>query len=420
MADGFDHSAKALLRAIACGPKRARTLTLEESRALLLGWSAQEVTDLSLGAALMVMRSRGETPAEVAGVALALRQLIASAAGEEASASPGAGASSTPFIDWPCYAGKRGQFPWLLYGVKRLQAEGIPVLLHGDDGRDAARPGGYSRRSHVGQALHHVGIPTATSVAEARAFIGDGVSCYLPLSAILPRWRELGSLHATLGIRSLLTQALKFINPLNAPLGMRAFFHPKLEQHYAEVIALMAREQGHGARQLLFRGFQGEAEPNPRVETELWQIDADAYAEGHANGACPRVPSWLLPACAPEGTQASLNALADDAMAHRQLGASALPGAGDDTWQGACVRASLAAAYLLTERADCADAALALAYSGKAQGSGPVGRLCALMMAEGVTEAEALGLLRRHSMHTGQSMAVLADSLLRQRGAVAQ
>ncbi|WP_372871346.1 hypothetical protein [Shewanella sp.] len=408
--------AKTLLRAVACGPKRARSLTLNESKALLIGWSEGWVPDVSLGAALMVMRSRGESSAEVAGMALALRELIDKGLSEPGLSGWGEGKPG--FIDWPCYAGKRGQFPWLLYGVKRLEREGIPVLLHGDSETDTP-----SRRCHVGQMLAQVGIPKACSIAEARSFLRERKSCYLPLDAMLPQWSGLKALHRQLGIRSLITQALKFINPLDAPMGMRAFFHPKLEGHYAQVMGAIANETGVDCRQLLFRGFQGETEPNPRVDTPLWCIEPLAQASSDLD---PLQPRWHLSACAPEGTQATLTALGDDMLAHRRLAAAELPGAFDDSLQGASVCASLAAAYLLGKRASTADEALRLAYGDGAEGeslvkgSGAVATLCRELMAAGAAEAEAVGLVRRYSMQTGKPMVQLAQELLRQRSAAAR
>ncbi|WP_052074514.1 ANTAR domain-containing protein [Shewanella mangrovi] len=379
----FNITARELVHALAAGPKKARTLTVDETRAMIHLWAKGDMDDLQFGALLMIMRHRGETAEEVAGAALGLRDFSVFVSVPELAVS----------LDWPCYAGKREQFPWLLFAALRLGKKGQRVLLHGDE---LASP----KRNHVAAFVKQAGIPTAIDAKSAAKALDSKGVVYMALDSMLPLWSRIRELHRTLGLRSLLTQAVRFFNPANCQYGVRTYFHHGLDDHYLAVLSAMAA-YSQPQQILIFRGHQGEAEINPRVENELvfWR-----------NGA---VTCELLHPCAPQGTQAQLQLLGTDDEVLARFADMARPGASDNSLQAAAVNATLAAILLLLGKAATADSALALATSGKGLANPAIDALCRVLIKQGCRdEQEAFQLLRQKSMHCGISMDKLAQQLL--------
>lgn len=376
-------TARELVHAVASGPKKARTLTVDEARSMIHLWAQGEMDDLQLGAVLMIMRHRGETAAEVAGAAMGLRDLSVFANVPELAAT----------LDWPCYAGKREQFPWLLFAALRLGKKQQRILLHGDE---LASP----KRNHVAAFVKQVGIPTAIDAnGAAKALDSKGV-VYMALDSMLPLWPRVRELHRTLGLRSLLTQAVRFFNPANCQYGVRSYFHHGLDQHYLAVLNAMATSC-HKQDLVIFRGHQGEAEINPRIENQLlfWRDGV--------------VTSEVLPVCAPEGTQAQLQQLGTDEDVLARFANVARPGAADSSLQAATVNATLAVMLRLLQQDNSVAAALTRANNSKLQANHAISTLCRMLVKQGChNEDEAFQLLRKKSMHSGISMDKLARQLL--------
>ncbi|QYJ78732.1 ANTAR domain-containing protein [Shewanella acanthi] len=378
-------SPRELLHALAAGPRKARSLSVNEARAMVHLWAKGEMDDVQFGSLLLIMRHRGETAEEVAGVALALRDFSVFATVPELNAT----------LDWPCYAGKREQFPWLLFAALRLGKKGQRIVLHGDE---LASP----KRNHVGAFVKQVGIPVAIdAMGAAKALDAKGV-VYMSLDSMLPLWPRIRALHRTLSLRTLLTQAVRFFNPANCHYGVRTYFHHGLDVHYQAVLAAMAP---HCPEQelVIFRGHQGEAEINPRVENELlfWR--------------CGAVNTMVLPICAPEGTQAQLQQFGGDDEVLTRFAHCARPGAEDMSLQAATVNSTLAVMLLLLKQEEDVSRALNRCRSGKALANPAIDTLCQLLVKQGCrNESEAFQLLRAQSMRTGMGMEQLARQLLAQ------
>src|SRR3546814_14228510 len=81
-----------------------------------------KVEDAQLGAFLMLLRHKEESPDELAGFTQAVRERVQ--------------APTIPVdIDWPTYAGKKRHLPWYLLAAKCLAANGIRILLHRSEER---------------------------------------------------------------------------------------------------------------------------------------------------------------------------------------------------------------------------------------------------------------------------------------------
>ncbi|ACA86157.1 glycosyl transferase family 3 [Shewanella woodyi ATCC 51908] len=246
-------SYQALVKALGRGTKGSRSLTLEESTFLITGFYDGYGTRSQLATSLMLMRVRGETTDEIAGVTLGIQSTI----------SPEwktIGAS----IDWPCYAGKRDMLPWLLLAAKVLAKEGERVLLHGD-------PHSLSHRLHIARYVALLGIPVVSSPKEAKSALDGAGICYLDADHLTPLVSLFRSLHQELGLRSLFQTAIRCVNPAFAPVSLRSYFHLGLDTVHAKVAKSVAlfNPESKAVRVGIFKGVQGETEVNPRIATEI-------------------------------------------------------------------------------------------------------------------------------------------------------
>ena len=166
------------------GKSLSRSLTgdeAEEAMSMILEGAARPE---QVGAFLMLLRVREETPDEIAGFVRASRK---------AMRLP----SDLPRVnlDWSSYAGKRRQLPWFLLAVRILSANGWRVLIHGADEHTAGRV-------YTGAALRSLGLPIARDFADAAAGIAATGFAYLPLGVMSSALESLMSLRSVLGLRS--------------------------------------------------------------------------------------------------------------------------------------------------------------------------------------------------------------------------
>ncbi|WP_394129972.1 glycosyl transferase [Shewanella maritima] len=258
----FDY--RLLIKALGKGIKGARSLSIEEAKLLIMGFAAGHVTRAQMASAMMLMRVRGETESEIAGVALGLKQLL-QPQWQQLDVD----------IDWPVYAGKREQLPWLLLSAKLLAKQGKRIVLHGD-------AQSLSHRRHVGHCVQALGIETCQMPAQVNKALAKHNIVYVDATAMLPVINECRSLHQELGLRSLIQFSVRCINPCNATLSLRSYFHPGLDKTHANVAKLMGNyllnnpaQQGKNDEPdnysliAIFKGLQGETEFNPRVSTDL-------------------------------------------------------------------------------------------------------------------------------------------------------
>ncbi len=145
------------------GKTKTRSLTIGEAetamRMILLG----EVLPEQIGAFLMLLRVKEESPEEIAGFVRAVRAQMK---------MPRVSVD----IDWPTYAGKRRQLPWFLLAALALARSGQRVFMHGVEGHTDGRI--YTR-----EALVHLGVPVAHDLNDAARQIERCNFAYLPLSA---------------------------------------------------------------------------------------------------------------------------------------------------------------------------------------------------------------------------------------------
>jgi len=132
-----EHPFAQYVRILGKGKTSSRSLTLEEARDAMAMIVAGEVEPVQLGAFLMLLRVKEESPDELAGFVMAARAGL-QAARDDALAQAGQNAIQVD-LDWSSYAGKRKHYPWFLLAVKILAAQGIRVFMHGASGHTINR-----------------------------------------------------------------------------------------------------------------------------------------------------------------------------------------------------------------------------------------------------------------------------------------
>lgn len=231
------------------GKTLTRSLTIGEAEEAMAMILRGDVLPEQLGAFMMLLRVKEESPEEIAGFVRAARA-----------------AMSLPKkvpevdIDWSSYAGKRRQLPWFLLAALILARNGYRIFMHGTEGHTPGRL--YTR-----ETLALLGFPAAESLEEAAGQISQHNLAYVPLEVLSPKLRELIDLRPVFGLRSPVHTLSRMLNPFNAPCMLQGIFHPGyMEIHQGAAVQL---EQPHMA---VFRGEGGEIERRPNKPCEVWTV----------------------------------------------------------------------------------------------------------------------------------------------------
>jgi anthranilate phosphoribosyltransferase len=238
-----EHPFAETIRILGKGKKGSRSLTQDEAYRAMKMILADEVLPLQLGAFLMLMRVKEETPEELAGFVLAARESCNLAE-----------YSALVDLDWATYAGKRRHLPWFLLSALLLSENGISVFMHGS-------PGPSIGRLYTQHCLAYLGLEVATTVEQAKTQLSEQHFSYLSLEMICPKLHEIIELRPILGLRSPVHTLVKLLNPFNAPYSIQGIFHPSYRSVHQRAAALL--QQPHAAA---LKGEGGETERNPDVE----------------------------------------------------------------------------------------------------------------------------------------------------------
>ncbi|HEY5799874.1 MAG TPA: DNA-binding protein YbiB [Burkholderiaceae bacterium] len=238
-----------LIREIGRGVKGARGLSRTDAHGLYAAILDGRVSDLELGAILLAMRIKGQSPEELAGF---LDAAHASFAPLPLPAGPYA-----PVVI-PTYNGAR-KLPNLTPLLACLLArESVPVLVHGV----RADPG----RVTTAEILQAMGLPLdGPHVA--------GQPRFLAIDTLAPRMAALLALRRVLGVRNSTHTLVKLLQPYDGPaLRLVSYTHPEyliaLRAYFAE---FAPAAQGHA---FLMRGTEGETVASPRRAQQIaWLHD---------------------------------------------------------------------------------------------------------------------------------------------------
>ena len=234
-----EHPFAQYIRTLGKGKRGQRSLTKDEAYTAVKLILENKVEDIQLGAFLMLMRVKEETPEEIAGFVQAIKENI-----ELPSTMPPVS------VDWSSYAGKRRQYPWFVLSALLLASNGIPVFMHGLTRDD--------ERAYAEQALAALDIQPCHSFAEVAEQIESRNFAYLDIKYISPLLNRMIELRQLLGLRSPGHTISRSLNPLSANLLMQGIFHPGYAEIHQQAAHLL--EQPKAA---VFKGEGGEIERDP-------------------------------------------------------------------------------------------------------------------------------------------------------------
>ncbi len=234
------HPFSEFIRILGRGKKGARSLTQDEAETAMGMILDGHVEPEQLGAFLMLVRVKEETPEEVAGFVTAVRKRMA---------LPG----SIPAVDvdWSSYAGKRRHLPWYIPSVLAMVDSGMKIFMHGLKGRK-------DDRLYTPDVLSQLGIPVCNSLSEAATTVTTEGFAYVGLDNFFPRLQQLIDLRDLLGLRSPVHTVSRMLNPFDAPCQMQGIFHPGYQEIHQGAATLLNQ-----SRMAVIKGDGGEIECNP-------------------------------------------------------------------------------------------------------------------------------------------------------------
>ena len=234
-----EHPFAPFVRILGKGKKGSRSLTEAEAIEAMTMILKGEAEDLQIGAFLMLLRVKEESPEELSGFVKAVKQIC------------NAPTDLTVDLDWSSYAGKRRHLPWYLFAIFLLAQAGYRIFIHGAAGQSASR-------LYTEHVLDELGLPCAKDWDAARHQLETLRFCYMPLGCINARLAEMLNMRALLGLRSPVHSLARLINPLSANTVLQGIFHPPYAALHQQAGALLSYP--HLA---VIKGDGGEIECNP-------------------------------------------------------------------------------------------------------------------------------------------------------------
>jgi len=253
-----EHPFAEIIRILGKGKKGSRPLTQDEAYRAMSMILTDQVLPVQLGAFLILMRVKEETPEELAGFAQAARESFAIADN-----------TVTVDLDWSSYAGKRRHLPWFLLSALLLAENGITVFMHGAGGHSAGR-------LYTENMLGYLGIKCADSITDAKLQLEQQHFSYLSLEHFCPKLHEIIELRPILGLRSPVHTLVRLLNPFNAPYSIQGIFHPGYRPVHQQAAALL--NQAHMA---VLKGEGGETERNPDMECLVQSVHNGELSDEH-------------------------------------------------------------------------------------------------------------------------------------------
>lgn len=246
-----EHPFAQYVRTLGRGRHGARPLDVTQAQTAMRMILNDEATPEQVGAFLMLMRVREETPAETAGMVLALRETLSPAT-----------TSVEIDLDWPSYSGKRRHLPWFVLSARLLAQNGIRIFMHGS-------ADGPADRVFAEDALNAVGLTVARNHSEAMRAIEEHNFAFIALENLHPVAAKLFGLRNVLGLRSPINTVVRMVNPGHASFSLQSVFHPGYAAIHSQAGVLLSDNL------CVFKGEGGEVERNPDTACAAHTVRGD-------------------------------------------------------------------------------------------------------------------------------------------------
>lgn len=225
-------------------------ITEAEARELLDAMTDPAMDPVLAAAALTALRTKGESPDEVRGFALRLREL---ATRPEIPVD-------IPAVDVVGTGGDGSRSFNLSTGAALVAAAaGTPIIKHGNRS--------ISSQSGSADVLEALGMAIPTDGHEAGALFDRTGFTFLFAPAFHPAMKEIAPVRRVLGIRTIFNIAGPLANPATPPFHVVGAFSPNMAATMAETLAGMPIE-----RAFVVHGEPGWDEPTPVGPYELFNV----------------------------------------------------------------------------------------------------------------------------------------------------
>lgn len=228
---------RATIKAVGTGERGRRDLSFEEAREAMCDLLAGRTSAAQAGAFLLAMRIKGESPAELAGFAQALREACATAGCD----------TNRPVV--ACGGAYDGvvEAPHLTLAAAALAAAcGAAVVLH--SGRTLGPKFGVTPVA----VLAALGGPDAPTLAESERMLARAGLTLVYTPAALEGWERLAELRDEVGVRGPLHAAERLLDFF----GARRFVASYTHSHYAQLL-IGALGQLDAESAIAVRGIEG-------------------------------------------------------------------------------------------------------------------------------------------------------------------
>ncbi len=251
-----EHPFAQYVRILGKGRNGSRSFSRQEARDVMRMIMADEVTPEQLGAVLMLMRVKEETPEEVAGFAEAIKDSL-----DLPTDLP------EVMVDWSSYAGKRRHLPWYLLSALLLAENGISIFIHGASGHTAGR-------LYTKDVLGLLGLSQAASLQAAASQLRENNFSYIDVEHMSPRLHHLIELRPLLGLRSPVHTVARLLNPFSASHVITSIHHPGYHPIHQQASKLLGHR--HAA---VVKGEGGEIERNPDMTCLVKTLHGDVMTD---------------------------------------------------------------------------------------------------------------------------------------------
>ncbi|PCJ47184.1 MAG: glycosyl transferase [Moraxellaceae bacterium] len=251
-----EHPFAQYVRILGKGKKGSRSLTETEAYDAMSMIMNAEVEDVQLGAFLMLLRVKEESPEELVGFVNAVKKYCTPTI---------EGVDFT--LDWSSYAGKRRHLPWYLLAIFILAENDIDIFMHGASGHTIDR-------IYTEDALNTLGFSVANNWQDVIKHKQQQGFAYFPLQHLCPKLSNIINLRNTLGLRSPVHTLARLINPTDAPYVIQGIFHPAYQPSHQQASKALGYNNA-----LVIKGEAGEIERNPDTLCKALSISDGVFTE---------------------------------------------------------------------------------------------------------------------------------------------
>ena len=253
------------------------TLALEDAAALMRRILAGEASEIEIAALLGALAGRGETAAEIAGFALAMR--------EAATTLPLTEAERAELVD-TCGTGgdASGSFNISTAAALVASAAGAKVAKHGNRA--------ITSKCGSADVLEAMGIPTGLTPEAAADAIRSHGFCFLLAPSHHPAMKAVMPVRRAMGVRTVLHVLGPLLNPAGARRQVMGVYSARLVPLVAEAMTMLGNEHAlvvHGDG-----GFDEIALSGPSEVAEVRGGEVKQYVVAPEEFGLQRAPQAAL------------------------------------------------------------------------------------------------------------------------------